>query len=192
MQTFLNDNISVFNKISNDDINNILSKKFKDNLLLLKNSCEKIPQSEKFNLNTEIDYNIIKNIINIMILINREFINIYEKIFQFDYRKNSNKLNEIKNDINNLFPLETKINDSQNLENSKDINDMYKSTDIYSNQSSNNNNIENEKLKSGKRKNLNDRFQKFLDSHSYLSISNLTNPKENTRLTYQVFNTNPY
>ena len=185
LQNFLNNYIILLINISNEDKNSLLSKNFQDNMLIIKNSIDEIPQIEKYNLDPEIDLNIIQNLLNIFTSVNKEFLNIFIKMYQFNYPNNSMRLDKIKNDLN--FEV-NKLNDFlQNsiLENPN--NDFFRKNINVSNLNlSNNNYIENENSNIKEEK-----FQKFLDNHSYLSLRN-SFPSNQKKLTYQVINTNQY
>jgi hypothetical protein len=183
LQNFLNNYIILLINISNEDKNSLLSKNFQDNMLIIKNSIDEIPQIEKYNLDPEIDLNIIQNLINILTLVNKEFLNIYDKILQFNYPKNINRLDDIKND------LDLEISKLKNLQISyfeNSDNDIVRNNMNISELNLSNNFIEN-----GNSNFKDEKFQKPLNNHSYLSLRN-SFPLNQKKLTYQVVNTNQY
>ena len=183
LQNFLNNYITILIKISNEDSNSLLSKNFQDNIIIIKNSIDEIPLTEKYNLDPEIDLNIIQNLINILTLVNKEFLNIYDKILQFNYPKNINRLDDIKND------LDLEISKLKNLQISyfeNSDNDIVRNNMNISELNLSNNFIEN-----GNSNFKDEKFQKFLNNHSYLSLRN-SFPLNQKKLTYQVVNTNQY
>ncbi len=183
LQNFINNYIKILIKISNEDSNSLLSKNFQDNIKMLKDSIEEIPLTEKYNLDAEIDINIIQNLFNILTLVNKEFLNIDNKIFQFNDQKDINRLDGIKNDINLEF---SELND---LKNSNFENSNY--DNFRTNVNMSELNLSNNYINNGNSNIKDEKFQKFLDNHSYLSLRNSV-PLNQKKLTYNVVNTNQY
>ena len=116
LQTFLKNYIAIFNKMANEDLNSLLTKNFSDNVLVLKNKISNIPSIQKYNLEYDIDSKLIKVIIETLTILNSEFVNIYEKVYESNgYCKESKqKLEQLQNEIDTR---------NLNLENQKkDIN----------------------------------------------------------------------
>ena len=82
LQTFLKNYIAIFNKMANEDLNSLLTKNFSDNVLVLKNKISNIPSIQKYNLEYDIDSKLIKVIIETLTILNSEFVNIYEKVYE--------------------------------------------------------------------------------------------------------------
>ena len=105
LQIFLKDYVKILNKMAKEDLNSHLTKNFSDNVFLLKNNINQILKIEKYDLDTENDLNIINCAINTLTIVNDEFINIYEKIFESDeesHEKLKNLQNEIESTNHNL------------------------------------------------------------------------------------------
>ncbi len=98
LQIFLKDYVKILNKMANEDSNSHLTKNFSDNVFLLKNNINQILKIEKYDLDTENDLNIINCAINTLTIVNDEFINIYEKIFESD-EESHEKLKNLQNEI---------------------------------------------------------------------------------------------
>ena len=116
LQTFLKNYIAIFNKMANEDLNSLLTKNFSDNVLVLKNKISNIPSIQKYNLEYDIDSKLIKVIIETLTILNSEFVNIYEKVYESNgyCKESTQKLEQLQNEINNR---------NLNLENQKkDIN----------------------------------------------------------------------
>ena len=113
LQSFLNDYIGILNKMANEDLNSHLTKNFSENVNLLKNKMSLISKVEKYNLDIDNDLNIINSAINTLTIINDEFVNIYEKIFQSDnyYKESNKKLENLQNKFDST---------NQNLETQKE------------------------------------------------------------------------
>ncbi len=113
LQNFLNDYVVILNKMANEDLNSHLTKNFSENVNLLKNKMSLISKVEKYNLDIDNDLNIINSAINTLTIINDEFVNIYEKIFQSDdyYKESNKKLENLQNEIDST---------NQNLETQKE------------------------------------------------------------------------
>ena len=102
LQIFLKDYVKILNKMANEDLNSHLTKNFSDNISRLKNNINQILKVEKYNLDSENDLNIINSAINTLTIVNDEFVNIYEKIFESDdyYAESHKKLKNLQNEIN--------------------------------------------------------------------------------------------
>ena len=102
LQIFLKDYVKILNKMANEDLNSHLTKNFSDNISILKNNINQISKVEKYNLDSENDLNIINSAINTLTIVNDEFVNIYEKIFESDdyYKESHKKLKNLQNEIN--------------------------------------------------------------------------------------------
>ena len=98
LQIFLKDYVKILNKMAKEDLNSHLTKNFSDNVFLLKNNINQILKIEKYDLDTENDLNIINCAINTLTIVNDEFINIYEKIFESD-EESHEKLKNLQNEI---------------------------------------------------------------------------------------------
>ena len=132
--------INIYNKMANEDLNSLLSNSFSQSIIKLNNRINQLNKIEKFNLETNIETDITNIIIELLQILNNEFISIYEKVFQTNlYYKESNKkveelllkmkenekINDINlkkiNDINDLLN-----NEKKNLEENKIITEEFK------------------------------------------------------------------
>ena len=102
LQNNLNNYVEIFNKMANEDLNSLLTKSFSDNILVLKNKISKIQPIQKYNLEYDKESKIIQGVIDALTIINNEFVNIYEKVFESKgFCKESNqKLEELQKEIN--------------------------------------------------------------------------------------------
>ena len=116
LQNYLKNYITILNKMANEDLNSLLTKSFSDNILILKNKISNIPSIQKYNLEYDKDSKLIKLVIDTLTIVNSEFVNIYEKVFESNgyCKESTQKLEQLQNEINNR---------NLNLENlKKDIN----------------------------------------------------------------------
>ena len=116
LQNYLKNYITILNKMANEDLNSLLTKSFSDNILILKNKISNIPSIQKYNLEYDKDSKLIKLVIDTLTIVNSEFVNIYEKVFESNgyCKESTQKLEQLQNEINNR---------NLNLENQKkDIN----------------------------------------------------------------------
>ena len=102
LQNNLNNYVEIFNKMANEDLNSLLTKSFSDNILVLKSKISKIQPIQKYNLEYDKESKIIQGVIDALTIINNEFVNIYEKVFESKgFCKESNqKLEELQKEIN--------------------------------------------------------------------------------------------
>ena len=117
--------INVYNKLANEDLNSLLSNSFSQAIIKLSNRINQLNKIEKFNLETNIESDLTNIIIELLHIINNEFISIYEKVFQTNsYYKESNiKVDELllklkENEVSNENYLK-KINDMNDLLNNE-------------------------------------------------------------------------
>ena len=113
--------INIYNKIANEDLNSLLSNSFSQSIIKLNNRVNQLNKIEKFNLETNIESDITNIIIELLQILNNEFISIYEKVFQTNsyYKESNKKIEELQLQIKE----NEKINDS-NLKKINDINDL--------------------------------------------------------------------
>ena len=117
--------INVYNKLANEDLNSLLSNSFSQAIIKLSNRVNQLNKIEKFNLETNIESDLTNIIIELLHIINNEFISVYEKVFQTNsYYKESNiKVDELllklkENEVSNENYLK-KINDMNDLLNNE-------------------------------------------------------------------------
>ena len=108
-----------------DFFNSLLSNSFSQAIIKLSNRINQLNKIEKFNLETNIESDLTNIIIELLHIINNEFISIYEKVFQTNsYYKESNiKVDELllklkENEVSNENYLK-KINDMNDLLNNE-------------------------------------------------------------------------
>ena len=113
--------INIYNKMANEDLNSLLSNSFSQSIIKLNNRVNQLNKIEKFNLETNIESDITNIIIELLQILNNEFISIYEKVFQTNsyYKESNKKIEELQLQIKE----NEKINDS-NLKKINDINDL--------------------------------------------------------------------
>ena len=154
--------IVIYNKMANEDLNSLLSNTFSQSIIQLNNRINQLDKIEKFNLETNIETDLTNIIVELLQIINNEFIFIYEKVFQTNsyYKESNKKIEELQ--------LQIKDNESINENNLKKINDINdllknekKSIDEYKN------NAEDYKLKLSisqlEKDNLNKKIESFID-----------------------------
>ena len=113
--------INIYNKMANEDLNSLLSNSFSQSIIKLNNRINQLNKIEKFNLETNLETDITNIIIELLQILNNEFISIYEKVFQTNsYYKESNKKVE---ELLLKMKENEKINDI-NLKKINDINDL--------------------------------------------------------------------
>ena len=110
--------INIYNKLANEDLNSLLSNSFSQSIIKLNNRINQLNKIEKFNLETNIESDITNIIIELLHILNNEFISVYEKVFQTNcYYKESNvKIEELK--------MQLRDNEAKNENNLKKINDI--------------------------------------------------------------------
>ena len=110
--------INIYNKMANEDLNSLLSNSFSQSIIQLSSRVNQLNKIEKFNLETNIETDITNIIIELLQILNNEFISIYEKVFQTNcyYKEANKKIEELK--------LQIKDNENVNQNNLKKINDI--------------------------------------------------------------------
>ena len=154
--------IAIYNKMANEDLNSLLSNTFSQSIIQLNNRINQLNKIEKFNLETNIETDLTNIIVDLLQIINNEFIFIYEKVFQTNsyYKESNKKIEELQ--------LQIKDNENINENNLKKINDINdllnnekKSIDEYKNTA------EDYKLKLNisqlEKDNLNKKIESFID-----------------------------
>ena len=176
--------IVIYNKMANEDLNSLLSNTFSQSIIQLNNRINQLNKIEKFNLETNIETDLTNILVELLQIINNEFIFIYEKVFQTNsyYKESNKKIEELQ--------LQIKDNESINENNLKKINDINdllnnekKSIDEYKK------NSEDYKLKLGisqlEKDNLNKKIESFIDDRNsiincyYIMIKALAQFDEN-------------
>ena len=71
--------INIYNKLANEDLNSLLSNSFSQSIIKLNNRINQLNKIEKFNLETNIESDITNIIIELLHILNNEFISVYEK-----------------------------------------------------------------------------------------------------------------
>ena len=127
--------INIYNKLANEDLNSLLSNSFSQSIIKLNNRINQLNKIEKFNLETNIESDITNIIIELLHILNNEFISVYEKVFQTNcYYKESNvKIEELK--------MQLRDNEAKNENNLKKINDI---NDLLNNEKKNTKECQNE------------------------------------------------
>ena len=127
--------INIYNKLANEDLNSLLSNSFSQSIIKLNNRINQLNKIEKFNLETNIESDITNIIIELLHILNNEFISVYEKVFQTNcYYKESNvKIEELK--------IQLRDNEAKNENNLKKINDI---NDLLNNEKKNTKECQNE------------------------------------------------
>ena len=176
--------IVIYNKMANEDLNSLLSNTFSQSIIQLNNRINQLNKIEKFNLETNIETDLTNIIVELLQIINNEFIFIYEKVFQTNsyYKESNKKIEELQ--------LQIKDNENINENNLKKINDINdllnnekKSIDEYKK------NSEDYKLKLSisqlEKDNLNKKIESFIDDRNsivncyYIMIKALAQFDEN-------------
>ena len=127
--------LNIYNKMANEDLNSLLSNSFSQSIIKLNNRINQLNKLEKFNLETNIESDITNIIIELLQIINNEFISVYEKVFQTNcYYKESNiKIADLE--------MQLKDKDVKNENNLKKINDI---NDLLNNEKKNTKECQNE------------------------------------------------
>ena len=127
--------IGIYNKLANEDLNSLLSNSFSQSIIKLNNRINQLNKLEKFNLETHLESDLTNIIMELLQILNSEFITVYEKVFQTNcYYKESNiKIEELK--------LQLKENEVKMGNNIKKMNDI---NDLLNNEKKNVNELQNE------------------------------------------------
>ena len=176
--------INIYNKMANEDLNSLLSNTFSQSIIQLNNRINQLNKIEKFNLETNIETDITNIIIELLQILNNEFISIYEKVFQTNsyYIESNKKVEELQ--------LQIKDNENINENNLKKINDI---NDLLNNEKKNmdeyKNTVEDYKLKLNicelEKDNLNKKIESYIDDKNnivncyYIMIKALAEYNEN-------------
>jgi hypothetical protein len=114
--------------MANEDLNSLLSNTFSQSIIKLNNRINQLNKLEKFNLETNIETDLTNIIIELLQILNNEFISIYEKVFQTNcyYKEANKKIEELK--------FQIKDNENTNQNNLKKINDI---NDLLNNEKKN-------------------------------------------------------
>ena len=162
--------INIYNKMANEDLNSLLSNTFSQSIIKLNNRINQLNKLEKYNLETNIESDITNIIIELLQILNNEFISIYEKVFQTNsyYKESNKKIEELQ--------LQIKDNENTNQNNLKKINDI---NDLLNNEKKNidecKNITEDYKIKLAicqlEKENLNKKIESYLNDKN--SIINL-------------------
>ena len=120
--------INIYNKLANEDLNSLLSNSFSQAIIKLNNRINQLNKIEKFNLETNIESDLTNIIMELLHIVNNEFISVYEKVFQTNcyYKESNAKVDELL--------LKLKENEVTNENNLKKINDM---NDLLNNEKNN-------------------------------------------------------
>ena len=120
--------INIYNKLANEDLNSLLSNSFSQAIIKLNNRINQLNKIEKFNLETNIESDLTNIIMELLHIVNNEFISVYEKVFQTNcyYKESNTKIDELL--------LKLKENEVTNENNLKKINDM---NDLLNNEKNN-------------------------------------------------------
>ena len=127
--------ITIYNKMANEDLNSLLSNSFSQSIIKLNNRINQLNKIEKFNLETNMETDITNIIIELLQILNNEFISIYEKVFQTNsyYKESNKKIEELQLQIR-----DNERTNENNLKKINDINDLLnnekKNMDDYKNQ----------------------------------------------------------
>jgi hypothetical protein len=170
--------------MANEDLNSLLSNTFSQSIIQLNNRINQLNKIEKFNLETNIETDITNIIIELLQILNNEFISIYEKVFQTNsyYIESNKKVEELQ--------LQIKENENINENNLKKINDI---NDLLNNEKKNmdeyKNTVEDYKLKLNicelEKDNLNKKIESYIDDKNnivncyYIMIKALAEYNEN-------------
>ena len=159
--------IGIYNKLANEDLNSLLSNSFSQSIIKLNNRINQLNKLEKFNLEANIESDLTNIIMELLEIVNNEFISVYEKVFQTNcYYKESNiKIEELL--------LKLKDSDIQNENNLKKINDI---NDLLNNEKKNmidcQNEVEEYKLNLNiiqiEKDNLNKKLEYYIDDKNII------------------------
>ena len=154
--------VRIYNKMANEDLNSLLSNTFSQSIIQLNNRINQLNKIEKFNLETNTERDLTNIIIELLQILNNEFISIYEKVFQTNsyYNESNKKVGELQ--------LQIKENENINENNLKKINDI---NDLLNNEKKNmdeyKNTVEDYKLKLNicqlEKDNLNKKIESYID-----------------------------
>ena len=127
--------IGIYNKLANEDLNSLISNSFSQSIIKLNNRINQLNKVEKFNLETHIESDLTNIIMELLQILNNEFISVYEKVFQTNcyYKESNNKIEELK--------LKLKDNEVKNENNLKKMNDI---KDLLNNEKKNVSEFKNE------------------------------------------------
>ena len=127
--------IGIYNKLANEDLNSLISNSFSQSIIKLNNRINQLNKLEKFNLETHIESDLTNIIMELLQILNNEFISVYEKVFQTNcyYKESNNKIEELK--------LKLKDNEVKNENNLKKMNDI---KDLLNNEKKNVSEFKNE------------------------------------------------
>ena len=129
--------VGIYNKLANEDLNSLLSNSFSQSIIKLNNRISQLNKIEKFNLETNIESDLTNIIIELLQILNNEFISVYEKVFQTNcyYKESNAKIEELQmklkdNEIRNENYIK-KLNDVNDLLNNekKNITEFQKETE---------------------------------------------------------------
>ena len=120
--------INVYNKIANEYLNSFLSNSFSQAIIKLNNRINRLNKIEKFNLETNLETDLANIIIELLHIVNNEFIFVYKKVFQtnYDHKESNTEVDELL--------LKLKVKKGINENNLKKINDM---NDLLNNEKNN-------------------------------------------------------
>jgi hypothetical protein len=113
--------INIYNKLANEDLNSLLSNSFSQAIIKLNNRINQLNKIEKFNLETNIESDLTNIIMELLHIVNNEFISVYEKVFQTNcyYKESNTKVDEL------LLKLkENEVTNENNLQKINDMNDL--------------------------------------------------------------------
>ena len=134
IQQKLINNIEIYNKMANDDLNSLLTNSFSQNLMKLSMKIGDLCQIEKYNLETKPELDVHQILYELLSVINDEFLNLYEKVFQTNtyYKESNNKINELERELKenknkNKF-INNKINYNYNVNNENEYKNEFVKT----------------------------------------------------------------
>ena len=176
--------INIYNKMANEDLNSLLSNSFSQSIIRIKNRINQLNKIEKFNLEANIENDLTNIIMELLQILNNEFISIYEKVFQTNsyYKESNKKIEELQ--------LQIRDNEITNENNLKKINNI---NDLLDNEKKNLEEFKNEsgnyKIKLAicqlEKENLSKKIESFIDDKNsivncfYVMIKALSQYNEN-------------
>ena len=176
--------INIYNKMANEDLNSLLSNSFSQSIIKIKNRINQLNKIEKFNLETNIENDLTNIIMELLQILNNEFISIYEKVFQTNsyYKESNKKIEELQLQIR-----DNEITNNNNLKKLNNINDLLdnekKNLEEYKNEAGN------YKIKLAicqlEKENLSKKIESFIDDKNsivncfYVMIKALSQYNEN-------------
>ena len=113
--------INVYNKIANEYLNSFLLNSFSQAIIKLDNRINRLNKIEKFNLETNLETDLANIIIELLHIVNNEFISVYEKVFKTNYyhKESNTEVDEL------LLKLkDKKVINEKNLKKINDMNDL--------------------------------------------------------------------